>query len=99
MTDDELFPALASDAAKAMSALGASKGGKARKNVLSAEERSEIARNAVRARWAKLGKLKEQHEENETQVLPVSINEPKPPAPGAMPYSMFRGTLRIRNMD
>ena len=33
--------------------LGASKGGKARAAVLSPEERSEIARNAVRTRWAR----------------------------------------------
>ena len=33
--------------------LGAAKGGKARASVLTPEERSEIARKAVRTRWAK----------------------------------------------
>ena len=43
----------ASRAGKALSKLGAAKGGKARGHVLTAEERKEIARNAVRARWKK----------------------------------------------
>ena len=47
----ELFPQLTSDSAKALSALGASKGGKARANSLSPEERKEIARRAVEARF------------------------------------------------
>jgi P63C domain len=41
-------------AAKAFSQLGASKGGKARAESLSPEERSEIARKAVATRWAKV---------------------------------------------
>lgn len=43
----------ASAAAKALGKLGASKGGKARAEKLSPEQRSEIAKNAVEARWAK----------------------------------------------
>lgn len=38
-------------AAVALSKLGASKGGNARAKKLSAERRSEIARNAVMTRW------------------------------------------------
>lgn len=45
-----------SDAAKALGALGASKGGKARAMSLTAEQRSEAARAAVEARWQKAGK-------------------------------------------
>jgi hypothetical protein len=45
------------DGAKAMSALGATKGGLARAKALSPERRSEIARAAVEARWAKEGKV------------------------------------------
>ena len=44
-----------SDAAKKLSKLGASKGGEARALSLSPEERSNIARNAVMARWKKSG--------------------------------------------
>lgn len=42
--------------AVAFGKLGASKGGKARAKKLSAKRRSEIARNAVMARWKKKGK-------------------------------------------
>ncbi len=42
-----------SEAAKLLSRLGASKGGKARARALSPQRRKEIARNAVQARWAK----------------------------------------------
>jgi hypothetical protein len=48
-----------SDAGKALSSLGASKGGKARAKALTAKERSQIARSAVEARWRKEGKLTE----------------------------------------
>lgn len=45
-----------SAAAKALSDLGAAKGGLARAKKLSAEQRSEIARAAVQSRWLKAGK-------------------------------------------
>src|SRR6266576_1592852 len=44
------------EGAKALSALGASKGGLARAEKLTPEQRSEIARGAVQARWARAGK-------------------------------------------
>jgi hypothetical protein len=44
-----------SDAAKAFSALGASKGGKARAASLSPDRRREIAQKAIEARWARKG--------------------------------------------
>ena len=46
----------ASKGAKALSALGAAKGGLARARKLTPEQRSESARVAVEARWAKEGK-------------------------------------------
>ncbi len=54
MTDEPFT--LTSEAAKELSQLGASKGGEARAMKLSAQRRSEIARAAVEARWAKAGK-------------------------------------------
>lgn len=45
----------AAEGAKALSVLGASKGGLARAKKLTPEQRSEIARAAVQARWAKAG--------------------------------------------
>lgn len=97
MTTDDMFPELTSEAAKAMSALGASKGGKARANTLTPEERKEIARNAVRARWAKAGKLKPLGEEKkEPEVYEKAVPE-KPR--DTMPFSMFRGNLQIGDME
>jgi squalene-hopene/tetraprenyl-beta-curcumene cyclase len=49
---------LSSDAARELSKLGAAKGGQARANALSPEQRSAIARQAVAARWAKAAKQK-----------------------------------------
>ena len=46
-------PSDPSEAARTLGKLGASKGGKARAEVLSPERRSEIARKAVRTRWEK----------------------------------------------
>lgn len=48
---------IASEAAKTLSVLGASKGGVARANALTPAERSEIARRAVEARWAKVKQI------------------------------------------
>ena len=44
---------LSSSAARKLSKLGASKGGRARASVLTPEERKEIGRKAIQARWAK----------------------------------------------
>src|SRR5258708_40038057 len=46
----------ASEAGSELAALGAAKGGRARALALTPEERSESARKAVVARWAKQGK-------------------------------------------
>jgi hypothetical protein len=46
-----------SDAAKALSSLGAAKGGEARAKKLSADRRREIAQAAIQARWRKAGKM------------------------------------------
>ena len=44
------------EAGRVLAISGASKGGRARKESLSPERRTEIARRAVQARWAKAGK-------------------------------------------
>jgi hypothetical protein len=96
MSNDELFPGMASEAAKAMSALGASKGGKARANTMTPTQRSEVARNAVRTRWLRLGKLKEEKPEPESDF--DKIEPSKGVADDSMPFSMFKGTLTIGDM-
>jgi len=80
-------------AAQEMSKLGAQKGGNARANVLSKEERSEIARNAVRKRWEKAGKLK-------IPDSPIAISSKKAEIIQlpSVPYSMFKGQLPLGNL-
>lgn len=51
-----------SEAGKALSRLGASKGGEARAASLSPEERSRIAREAVEKRWERAGRLRPEAE-------------------------------------
>lgn len=82
---------LTSQAGKELAKLGASKGGRARAAVLTKEERSEIARNAVKARWAK------EKGETEGQVS-EKLDQPEKavqkPSSG-LPFSMFQGKLQI----
>lgn len=82
---------------KELSKLGASKGGRGRASVLTAEERSEIARDAARARWAKAGKevpdtTGNAVEEREEDALSA------PPATD-LPYSAFPGKLQMGDME
>jgi hypothetical protein len=50
---DKIEPAKKNPAAVALSALGASKGGKARAKKLSSKRRAAIAKTAAKARWSK----------------------------------------------
>ena len=86
---------LTSEAARKLSKLGAKKGGRARANVLTPEERSEIARNAVRARWEK---AKPDLKDNE-QVSPSpdqrSNSLIKKDDTDGLPIAYFTGKLPI----
>jgi hypothetical protein len=81
--------------ARELGKLGASKGGKARANVLSPEERTDIARKAVRTRWAKVGKLR-RHEETESEDSTDVVIEADP---ASLPHSMFRGKITIGDVE
>jgi hypothetical protein len=74
--------------AQEFSRRAASKGGKARANVLSPEERSRIAKAAARARWAPDEERDEEHDFLTTLVPIVAPTTDKP-------YSMFSGMLPI----
>lgn len=74
MTDEDT-----SNAARKLSQTGARKGGKSRAQNLNPAERSDIARRAVQARWAKAGKA------------PTTDTKDEP----ELPYSLFRGELSI----
>jgi len=82
-------------AARELSKLGAAKGGKARANVLTAEERREIARTASRARWKKAGKtvavVEDVEDDADDFAATVSVGE--------TPHSLLRGTLAIGDVS
>lgn len=80
----------ASQAARELGRLGAKKGGRARANVLTPEERSDIARKAVAARWAKTGRVV-----TSPSVEVAVQGSPAPAAADELPYSLLRGTLDI----
>src|ERR1700681_3648504 len=83
--DKELKSELFSELSK----LGASKGGRARANVLTADERSDIARKAVRARWAKVKSA------SVGQVSNDLVNPKKKAIMNGLPLALFRGNLEI----
>lgn len=68
----------------------AAKGGRARASVLTAEERSEIARDAARARWAKAGKTTAAPPPSKPPSRDVAATPDDGPD---LPYSQFPGTL------
>jgi len=81
--------------AKAMSKIGASKGGLARASVLSPEERREISQKAIRTRWAKakgvplddIEQVLISPEKTQIQIVDKSTT----------PISLFQGELEIGN--
>lgn len=85
----------ASEAGKELGKLGASKGGHARASVLTSEERSEIARKAVRTRWAK-----KKGTSVEAEQVSDELGQPEeqpPPPTSTTPFSLFQGVLEIGN--
>lgn len=84
----------ASKAAKALSERGASKGGRARASVLDGEERSDIARKAAQARWAKQGKGGDAKAEAPPPVEVVAQG-----GSNDLPFSAFPGTLMMGSLE
>jgi hypothetical protein len=88
VTDDE------QQAAQLFAQRAASKGGRARASVLTSEERSEIAKAAARARWAKAGKTiaPKARDHGDEAAAPIE-------APDELPYSAFPGTVEMGNVE
>ena len=80
----------ASKAGKALSRLGAAKGGDARAAKLTQERRVEIARNAIQTRWAKAKGY-------ETIVLVPE--ETKLAAVGELPIAKYKGFLNLMDLE
>lgn len=86
------------EAAKELGKLGAAKGGRARANILTKEERSSIAREAARRRWIKAGTAK-QIESSPQQSPEAGPDAALVPFVDEMPYSMLPGVLTIGDID
>ncbi len=76
----------ASSAGRELGRLGAKKGGRARARALTPAERSEIARRAVQARWAKAGRG-------------VAATDVKDARAGGEVRSLYRGPLAIAGFE
>ncbi len=79
-----------------LSKLGAAKGGRARANALTAEQRSEIARKAVLTRWAK---------SRDCETIEQVSNDPAKPKktailknPTGLSVALFKGQLTMGNV-
>lgn len=94
MTDESKI----SGAAKRLSKAGAAKGGRARANILTPEERSDIARQAVRARWRKAGKVQPDAADDRPDEEVIEA-EPDSQDRSQYPYSMFRGNVAIGDVS
>jgi hypothetical protein len=81
---------LTSKAARELSSKGASKGGHARANTMTPEQRREIAKKAIAARWEKAGKI---------AATPAVDEEVSVVAAEELPYSMFQGKLKIGDIE
>ena len=92
MSDDKV-----SKAASKLSKLGAAKGGKARASVLSPEERKEIGRNAVGARWKK-AKGEGYSLPAPQQTEPVIAQGTQTPPPEG-PHSLFQGKVMLGDLQ
>src|SRR5687767_10736320 len=79
----------ASEAGQALSRLGAAKGGEARAAKLTKEQRSDIARKAVQARWAK-----------QKGYAPIVLSPgASVPATGQLPEAKYKGFLSLMDME
>ncbi len=79
----------ASDAGRELARLGASKGGHARARALSPAERSEIARRAVRARWARFT----------ASTRATDGDQPAGDHQDEVPRSLFQGRVSLTPVD
>jgi hypothetical protein len=83
------------------------KGGEARAKNLTSEERSDIARNAVQTRWARVrgsdtiagGALAERHiDDADIEVLPPDTDAFEGPAEG-LPEAKYKGVLNLLDVE
>src|SRR2546426_4307670 len=100
----------ASKAGRQLSKLGASKGGRARGNVLAPEQRQDIARKAVQERWRRfyetkgitadqMQAIKRQREQEKIREAHERImGKAEVVDKASLPYSLLRGELPLGNL-
>jgi P63C domain len=92
-----------SEAARALSRMGASKGGKARAESLAPEQRSEQARKAVQARWSRAKRLKEIEERSIEVVIEAMTetlsDEDALPLSDGLPVAKYKGFLALMDLE
>lgn len=74
----------------------AAKGGRARAEALTPQERSDIAKRAARKRWGTAGKSNAEVE-GDAELLSGFVKPVN--APAEKPYSMFRGSVPMGNVE
>jgi hypothetical protein len=83
------------EAAQALSSLGASKGGRARANLLSPEQRKAISRKAIQTRWAKAKGITLDQQEQVSEPLDLPKEDQTTIATSGLPVALFPGKLQI----
>lgn len=86
-------------AGQALSQLGASKGGRARASVLTADERKAISRKAIMTRWAKQKGVSVEEFEQVSDLLDTPVNTKQKSIKSNLPISLFQGKLKIGDAD
>lgn len=88
-----------SEVAKTLGSLGASKGGKARASVLSPGQRSEIARNAIRARWRKAGKDQPEAQKEDMASIEQGDLDTSSDGEPQLPVALFSGVITLGDLE
>jgi hypothetical protein len=83
------------EAAKALSSLGASKGGRARATLLTPEQRKAISRKAIQTRWAKAKGISLDQQEQVSESPDQPEDEQPIVAGDGLPIALFPGKLQI----
>jgi hypothetical protein len=86
-------------AAKVMSKLGASKGGLARKESLTPEERRKIAKRAVQTRWQRVKQQSGEAIAEEGDVMEVEVLPPDLHPKEGLPTAKHRGFLNLMGLE
>jgi P63C domain len=86
-------------AAQAFARLGGLKGGKARAEALTPEQRQKIARQAAMTRWAKTNETIEPSTEQEDEEIVIDYLPPELPSQADLPVAKYKGFLNLLDIE